>query len=147
MLVGQDFDRRLALSPGVEAEAGRQRLSICELGDFAQRRLEARVHTRPSYMNEVCVEEVVFDARSEEGREEIALGGDAAVAGMPSLGEWFFVDIPADTGLGEAGRAGGEFDDFQVASTRSLATQDFYEFARGAHPDRFPEATLERPVG
>ena len=132
MLIEQDFDRRLALSPAVKAEAGRQRLSIRKLGNIPQRRLQAPVHTRPSWLHEVCVERVNFDARSEESRQTIALGGDAAIAGMPSLGEWFLLDIPADASLGEAGR---EFADFHIAGTRSLATEAFNEFTHGAHPD------------
>ena len=74
MLIEQDFDRRLALSPAVMAEAGRQRLSIGKLGDIPQRRLQAPVHARPSWLHEVCVERVNFDARSEESRQPIALG-------------------------------------------------------------------------
>ena len=86
MLIEQDFDRRLALSPAVKADAGRQRLSIYKLGDIPQRRLQAHVHTRPSWLHEVCVKRVNFDARSEQSRPQIALGGDAAIAEMPSLG-------------------------------------------------------------
>ena len=135
MLIEQDFDRRLTLSPAVKAEAGRQRLSICKLGDIPQRRLQADVHTRPSWLHEVCVERVNFDARSEKSRQPIALGGDAAIASMPAVGEWFLLDIPADASLGEAGRAGGKFADFHIAGTRSLVTEAFNEFTRGAHPD------------
>ena len=86
MLIEQDFDRPLALSPAVMAEAGRQKLSIPKLGDIPQRRLQAHVHTRPSWLHEICVERVNFDARSEESRQQIVLGVDAAIAGMPSLG-------------------------------------------------------------
>ena len=94
MLIAQDFDRQLALSPAVMAEAGRQRLSIRKLGDIPQPRLQAPVHTRPSWLHEVCVEGVNFDPRSEESRQEIALRGDAAIAGMPSLGSWFLLIFP-----------------------------------------------------
>ena len=68
MLIEQDFDRRLALSPAVMAEAGRQRLSICKLGDIPQRRLQAHVHTRPSLVHEVCIERVKL-RRMKRGKQ------------------------------------------------------------------------------
>ena len=129
-----------------KAKAGRQMPSTHRL-DVAQRRLEEQVHTRPRRFGAVRVEPFSFHALGEEGRIQIPLGLNTAVAHVPSLRERLLFDRPAVVAcLAQPGRACGELD-HQSAGAFSLAPQVGDKHPRSAHPDRAPILPLEGPVG